>query len=77
MVAIGNERVGIESKVDRTSLRQAIRQELARDWWLLRTKKVDRIIWEFSRSPTTGEIGPNAPLLRKLRSLGFEIRINE
>jgi hypothetical protein len=44
----------IESKVGRTSLTPAVRQELARDIKLLRSGQVDAVQWQFSPSPTTG-----------------------
>lgn len=72
----GKERVVIESKVGLTSLSKVVKQQLARDWWLRHEGKVDRVIWEFTRSKVTGEVGPNEPLRKILEKLGFEIRIN-
>jgi RHS repeat-associated protein len=77
VLKLGDELVGIESKVGRTALDSRIRQELARDWWLQRQSKLDRVIWEFSRSERTGKIGPTSQLAEKLEKLGFETRINE
>ena len=76
VLKIGDELVSIESKVGRTSLDSAVRQELARDWWLQRQGQVDRVIWEFTPSDVTGAGGPTGPLLQKLQKLGFEVRIN-
>ena len=72
----GKEKVVIESKVGLTSLSENVRRQLARDWWLRHEGKVDRVIWEFTRSKTTGQVGPNGPLRKMLEKLGFEIRIN-
>jgi hypothetical protein len=71
----GTERIAIESKVGLTDLSSHVRQELSRDWWLLRQEQVDRVIWEFSRSEVTGLQGPTSRLLSKLQKLGIEVRI--
>jgi hypothetical protein len=76
VLKVGDELVGIESKVGRTSLDTRVRQELARDWWLRRQRQLDRIAWEFTPSATTGIGGPTAPLRQKLHKLGFHVRIN-
>ncbi|MBL8891049.1 MAG: hypothetical protein JNL67_13790 [Planctomycetaceae bacterium] len=70
----GNRIVAIESKVGRTGLSQAVRQELARDVRMLRGGLVDEVIWEFSRSAVTGKIGPTKRLLAKLRKFGITVR---
>jgi hypothetical protein len=56
--------MAIESKVGRTSLTARVRQELARDAELLADDNsgVDSVFWEFSRSPTTGRVGPTPRL---------------
>jgi hypothetical protein len=66
----------IESKVGRTSLGSRERQELARDWWLLRQNRVSGVRWEFSPSGVNGGVGPSPALQQKLNKLGFETRIN-
>jgi len=72
------ETLGIESKVGLTSLNSTrIRQELVRDWLILRQKQVDKIIWEFTPSPITGEVGPDAALQRMLDKLGIQTKINK
>lgn len=71
----GDKIIAIESKVGRTVLGKRVRQELARDWWLLRQGKVDVVIWEFTRSEATNLIGPTPALLDKLVRLGIEVRI--
>ncbi|WP_235786973.1 hypothetical protein [Yersinia nurmii] len=53
---------GIESKVGRTGLTSRVRQELARDLKILRSGQLDRIEWVFTKSPTTGKIGPTKAL---------------
>ena len=81
VVTIRFELTAIESKVGRTALDSRVRQELARDWWLLRRGGAqggyDRAVWEFSPSEVTGKLGPTGPLQKKLEKLGVEIRINE
>jgi len=77
VLKLGDKLIGIESKVGRMGLKAPIRQELARDWWLLRQGQVDHIIWEFSPSPRTGLSGPNTALFEKIQQLGFEMRINQ
>lgn len=76
VLKLGDELIGIESKVGRTALDSRVRQELARDWWLRRQGQVDQIMWEFTPSGTTGVGGPTAPLLQKLQKLDFGVRIN-
>jgi RHS repeat-associated protein len=76
VLRINAETVAIESKVGRTALTPRVRQELARDWWLLRQGKVNKVVWEFSPSDVTGEVGPTRPLQEMIDKLGFESRIN-
>ncbi|HVS34951.1 MAG TPA: RHS repeat-associated core domain-containing protein, partial [Gemmataceae bacterium] len=77
VLKLGDKSIGIESKVGRTALDSRTRQELARDWWLRRQGQLDQVMWEFSPSEVTGQVGPTAPLLEKLQKLGFDIRIND
>ena len=70
-------RVAIESKVGETALSGRIRQEVARDWWLLRQNQVDEIIWEFTPSPITRKGGPQPALLETLQRLGIKVRVNK
>ncbi|MDP3230428.1 MAG: hypothetical protein Q8N13_20990, partial [Acidovorax sp.] len=63
----------IESKVGRTSLSAAVRQELARDIKLLRSGQIDAVEWHFFPSPTTGFGGPTGPLRAKLNKFGIPI----
>ncbi len=77
VLKLGDEIVGIESKVGRTALDSRVRQELARDWWLRRQRRLDRVVWEFSPSDVTGKVGPTKQLLAMLQKLGFDVRINE
>ena len=50
-----------------------VRQELARDWWLVRQGRLDGVTWEFTPSPITGQVGPSAALLQKIQKLGLGI----
>ncbi len=63
----------IESKVGRTSLTPAVRQELARDIKMIRSGQVDAVEWHFSLSPTTGLGGPTGPLRSVLEKFGIPI----
>ena len=63
----------IESKVGRTSLTPAVRQELARDIKIMRSGQADAVEWHFSPSPTTGKVGPTGPLRTKLDKFGIPI----
>jgi len=76
VLKLGDELVAIESKVGKTALTARVRQELARDWWLRRQGQVQRVVWEFSRSDVTGEIGATKSLLEKLEKLGIDVIIN-
>ncbi|ELV1430591.1 RHS repeat protein [Escherichia coli] len=64
---------GIESKVGRTGLTTRVRQEVARDIKILRSEQLDQIEWVFTRSPTTGKIGPTKPLEDLLNKHGIPI----
>ena len=66
-------KIGIESKVGRTGLTKRTRQELARDIKLVRSGQLDGVEWVFTRSPTTGKIGPTAALESKLNKFGIPI----
>ena len=70
---IHGSKVGIESKVGRTGLTSRTRQELARDVTLMREGKLDSVEWVFTRSPTTGKIGPTPKLEAKLIKFGIPI----
>lgn len=65
--------LAIESKVGRTSLDARTRQELARDVELLKdpNSPVKSLLWEFSKSPTTGLGGPTKPLADALNAAGI------
>jgi len=76
VLKLGDEMTAIESKVGRTFLDSRTRQELARDWWLVRQKQVGKVAWEFSRSDVTGKVGPSKELLEKLYKLGFDVKVN-
>jgi hypothetical protein len=69
------DRRAIESKVGRTSLTKSIRRQIAKDVELLRTQRerVRVIEWHFSRSPSTGKIGPTPALERELNRNGIKI----
>jgi RHS repeat-associated protein len=78
VLKLGDELIAIESKVGRTGLGprgSRVRQELARDWWLVRQGQVDRVRWVFTPSEVTERGGPSQPLLDKLRELGFEVQV--
>ena len=64
---------GIESKVGRTGLTTRVRQEVARDIKILRSEQLDKIEWVFTRSSTTGKIGPTKPLEDLLNKHGIPI----
>ncbi|WP_354622239.1 RHS repeat-associated core domain-containing protein [Morganella morganii] len=70
-----DNRIGIESKVGRTGLTSRVRQELARDIKILRQENapLDAIEWHFTKSPTTGKIGPTPRLEDKLNKYGIPI----
>ena len=73
------EGLAIESKVGRTYLTKAARQQVQRDLELLKDLgiPVDAVQWFFSRSLTTGKVGPSAPLLQMLEQAGFDVVIGE
>jgi hypothetical protein len=72
-VYLADQGVGIESKVGRTSLTKRVRSEIAKDRLLLQdpSSGVDHMIWEFSRSATTGKAGPSRALQAALEEGGI------
>jgi len=68
--------LAIESKVGRTSLTNATRQQIQRDIELLqdRLSPVTAVEWHFGRSAITGRVGPTGPLEEALREAGIGIR---
>ena len=72
-VDVLDDLTGIESKVGRTSLTPAVRQELARDIKIMRSGQLDAVEWHFSPSGTTGLGGPTGPLRAKLDKFGIPI----
>jgi hypothetical protein len=64
-------RLGIESKVGRTSLKATTRSQIAKDSLLLRNGQVTGMEWVFSRSGVTGQIGPTGPLADALSKAGI------
>lgn len=77
VLKLGNDLVAIESSVGKTALTSRVRQELAWDRQLRRQDQVQRVVWEFSRSDVTGEIGDTKSLLEKLKKLGIDVIIND
>ncbi|MBB2974957.1 hypothetical protein FHX49_000498 [Microbacterium endophyticum] len=67
-------RVAIESKVGRTSLTAAVRQQVQRDVELMSQRVFSSVEWHFARSRVTGLQGPTKPLLDLLRSSGIIVR---
>ncbi len=72
--------LAIESKVGRTGLttgKNGTLRQLLKDKELLDDAIVPEIMWEFSRSPITGKIGPTPKLEAALKDAGIKIKINE
>lgn len=71
------EGLAIESKVGRTSLTSSVKRQVLKDAEILNdpTSGVNQIIWEFSRSATTGKVGPTPSLRAFLEANGIGIRI--
>jgi RHS repeat-associated protein len=72
--------IAIESKVGRTGLttgKDGTLRQLLKDKELLDTGIVPEVRWEFSRSSTTGKIGPTPKLKAALEDAGIKIVINE
>ncbi|EPD6619757.1 hypothetical protein ACSC89_004748, partial [Salmonella enterica subsp. enterica] len=65
--------IGVESKVGRTGLTARVRQEVARDLKILRSGQLQSVEWVFTRSPTTGKIGPTKKLEDLLNRHGIPI----
>ncbi len=72
--------IAIESKVGRTGLttgKDGTLRQLLKYKELLDTGIVPEVRWEFSRSSTTGKIGPTPKLKAALEDAGIKIVINE
>jgi hypothetical protein len=72
------EGLAIESKVGRVSLSKSVKRQILKDLEILRdpTTPVSKLMWEFSKSPTTGKIGPTKALyefIQKQKVIGIKI----
>jgi hypothetical protein len=67
--------LAIESKLGRTSLTSSIKTQIAKDRMLLRNPEIRSVEWVFSRSSTTGAIGPTGPLQAALREAKITWRL--
>ncbi len=69
--------VAHESKVGYTTLTKDIKMQIAKDVELLNSKTsgVNKIVWNFFESPTTGKAGASKPLLKALEDAGIETTI--
>ena len=76
VLKLGNRIVVFESKVGLTSLNKDTKRQLAQYRQLLQEGTADHAVWEFTRSPITGQVGPTGPLRKELERFGIEIRIN-
>ncbi len=72
--------VANESKVGYTTLTKDVQKQIAKDVELLaNTDKtgVEKVVWNFFRSPETGKVGASKPLLEALKEAGIETKIIE
>lgn len=69
--------VAHESKVGYTTLTKDIKMQIAKDIELLNSKTsgVNKVVWNFFESPTTGKAGASKPLLKALEDAGIETTI--
>ena len=65
-----------EVKYGYMSLTSFIKNEIAKDKYLLSNKIVKRVEWHFYTSQGTGKGGPSKPLLEALKKAGFYIVFN-
>jgi RHS repeat-associated protein len=73
----GKLRTAFEVKTGPVSLNNdEIRRQLARDWWLKKSGKVNHVVWEFFPRAGTGG-GPDSKLRDKLIKLGFEVVVHQ
>lgn len=65
----------IESKVGRTSASKQTRRQVAKDAEILNdaTTNVNKVVWEFTPGPVTGNGGPTGPLRKLLEDSGIDI----
>ena len=63
--------LAIESKVGYMSLTRDIASQIAKDQLLIQDQDVTGVLWEFSRSQTTGRVGPSYPLAAALTKAGI------
>lgn len=66
-----------ESKVGKTSLTKDVITQIAKDVELMKTEKIEGAVWNFFRSPVTGEIGATKPLLQALKDAGIKAVLHE
>ncbi|WP_167247281.1 hypothetical protein [Acinetobacter sp. Tr-809] len=63
-----------ESKVGYTSLTSGVRNQIAKDAELIKSRDIDGATWNFFTSPVTGRSGPSAQLRRALENAGIKIK---
>jgi hypothetical protein len=77
-VLVEEEGLAIESKVGRTGANKRIREQIAKDKWILENStKVSVIEWQFRRSGQTGKVGPTPKLERALNEAGIMWKVVE
>jgi hypothetical protein len=63
--------LAIESKVGYTTLRTSIQLQIDKDVLLMQNPQISGVQWMFSRSATTGLVGPSNPLAQALAKAGI------
>jgi len=67
--------IAYEAKTGYTSLSASIKTQVAKDAELLQTGQVEKVIWRFYQSPTTGKAGASKPLQKALKNAGIETQV--
>jgi RHS repeat-associated protein len=68
--------VAHESKVGYSSLTKGVARQIAKDAELISTGQIRGAVWNFFRSPVTGQVGPSAPLASALQRAGIKVVIH-
>ena len=68
--------VAHESKVGYTALTASAKTQIAKDTALVKSGQANQAVWHFFTSPTTGKVGPSAPLKNALDKAGIQIKLH-
>lgn len=76
-VDVFSKNIAYEAKVGYTCLSKRIKMQVLKDAYLLKNKRVSKVVWEFYRSDITGRIGASKQLLELLDEYNIKHNFNK